>query len=396
MSAEISQDAVIEQFHQKYHNFNIRLQDILVNPTDSFQVLRAGEQLEEFRIIIQEQIHTGSQGHPRTVIDHDFLQFAYPCRTTVGIAHFLGVEPLEQGIAQPGVAPTNIHYQEAELVINSESNDLLEPDLPLPQCLPSNIIPAHIGPHTEISVEILDALISQIHLHFRCAGTRMLHGSLHSLEYHIQFERIRHSLLRIDPVHRIFDRIRIRRRGYTVPGPNSLWHHDGQQVSLHPETLFRSVHNVRIEHLWVDVTAQVGGTWASMFDILELWHGLDINNQTLFAGGWNRHSIQIQNGPNRSPENMFGFDSDVQGFRGHQLDLTDDELEVYGIDWEDLNVDRIRASQLANNPQNEDTSSWIGRTGPPPRLSEVRLDPPDVHITIEPLDGLDSLQFPYF
>ena len=56
----------------------------------------------------------------------------------------------------------------------------------------------------------------------------MLDGMLRRLGHRVQAERIRQSLIWIDPVHRIFDRIRIRRRGYTVPGPNALWHHDGQ------------------------------------------------------------------------------------------------------------------------------------------------------------------------
>ena len=39
----------------------------------------------------------------------------------------------------------------------------------------------------------------------------------------------------------------------------------------------RSVHNVCIEHLWVDVTDQVGAFWAEMFTELELQHSLNIN-----------------------------------------------------------------------------------------------------------------------
>lgn len=88
----------------------------------------------------------------------------------------------------------------------------------------------------------------------------------------------------------------------------------------------RSVHNVRIEHLWVDVTAQVGASWADHFTNLELGHGLDINNVnhiwllhllflgtinaqlSFFAESWNQHRIQICNGLNRSPASMFGFD----------------------------------------------------------------------------------------
>ena len=40
----------------------------------------------------------------------------------------------------------------------------------------------------------------------------------------------------------------------------------------------RSVHNIRIERLWVDVTAKVGARWASTFRYLEQHMGLDINS----------------------------------------------------------------------------------------------------------------------
>jgi hypothetical protein len=56
---------------------------------------------------------------------------------------------------------------------------------------------------------------------------------LQRLGYRISRERITQSLVRIDPVQRVFQRIRIRRRVYSVPGPNSLWHHDGQHGMLH-------------------------------------------------------------------------------------------------------------------------------------------------------------------
>ncbi|KII87837.1 hypothetical protein PLICRDRAFT_112417 [Plicaturopsis crispa FD-325 SS-3] len=160
----------------------------------------------------------------------------------------------------------------------------------------------------------------------------------------------------------------------------------------------RSVHNVRIERLWVDVTAQVGAMWHEYFIQLELHHGLDINNVqhiwllhrlflpiinqqlTFFAESWNQHRIQIRHGPNRSPADMFGFDMLVHGVRGNQLpsndDLSQDELEVFGIDWEGLREERLLQSQQSNNPRGEGATSWIGRTGPPDDLSEVRVDPP--------------------
>jgi hypothetical protein len=78
----------------------------------------------------------------------------------------------------------------------------------------------------------------------------------------------------------------------------------------------RSVHNVHIEQLWVDFMAQIGATWADYFTILELCHGLNINNinhiwlfhllflttinqqLSFFAESWNQHHLQIHNGPN--------------------------------------------------------------------------------------------------
>jgi hypothetical protein len=84
------------------------------------------------------------------------------------------------------------------------------------------------GPLSVINDEELDLIISQLRQQFTRAGITMLHGMLQQLGYRIPRERIRRSLYRIDPVHRIFGRIRIRRRTYSVAGPNSLWHHDGQ------------------------------------------------------------------------------------------------------------------------------------------------------------------------
>ena len=70
----------------------------------------------------------------------------------------------------------------------------------------------------------------------------------------------------------------------------------------------RSVHNVRIKCLWVDITAQVGAHWADLFTDLELMHELDVNNvHHIWLLHWNHHKIQICDGPNHSPADMFGF-----------------------------------------------------------------------------------------
>jgi hypothetical protein len=157
---------------------------------------------------------------------------------------------------------------------------------------------------------------------------------------------------------------------------------------------------VRIERLWVDITAQVGAHWHERFTLLELQCGLDINNThhiwllhylfltiindelTFFAQAWNQHRLQIRNGPNRSPMDMFVFDTLVHGVRSTPLDenLSPEELEVYGVDWEGLQDEAILHSRDSNNVQDEAGTSWVGRVGPPSDLGGVILDEPNVQL----------------
>ena len=179
----------------------------------------------------------------------------------------------------------------------------------------------------------------------------------------------------------------------------------------------RSVHNVRIERLWVDVTAQIGATWADHFQVLELRYGLNINNPnhiwllhhlflpeinsdlSMFAEGWNQHRIQIRGGPNRSPADMFGFDMLVHGARGDQLQnepvISQEEIEVFGIDWEALRDENVLASQRENNDSQEAAESWIGRVGPPPNLNEVQVNAPDAPFSEADIQSIDTAVSPW-
>ena len=182
------------------------------------------------------RVPTGGRGRPRVRIDPDFLRWAYSHRLTSAIARFLGVgrkqvreQLLEYGIAAPGQAPQNLAHHEPDSDDVDAPPDFLDPqtnDLNhLPPTLSTRPLPLYLS---TMSDEELDAILSELRSHYRRAGVCMLDGMLRRLGHRVQTDRIRQSLLRIDPVHRIFDRIRIRRRGYTVPGPNALWHHDGQ------------------------------------------------------------------------------------------------------------------------------------------------------------------------
>ncbi|KAJ7584519.1 hypothetical protein C8J56DRAFT_1005077 [Mycena floridula] len=327
---------------------------------------------------IVSMIHSGRAGRPKTVIDPTWLRWAYSQQTTAGIARFLQVgrtvvrqQLLEHGIVEPDQPPDNFIYHSSD----EDEEDPLDPQDcgELPPIRRSNR-------HTDICDDDLDVVILELRSHFHRAGVRMLNGMLRRMGYHIQYERIRLSLLCIDPVQRVFDRIRIR----------------------------ISVHNVRIERLWVDVTAQVGGVWAELFHMLETTFGLDINNQNhiwllqylflhtinqqlqFFAESWNDHSIQVRGGASRTPADMFAFDMLVHGIRGAELEMTEEELEVFGIDWDSLNDDAVRQSQLQNNPQSEEATSWLGRIGPPENLNEILVESPETVFEDQHTAGLDA------
>ena len=74
----------------------------------------------------------------------------------------------------------------------------------------------------------MDRLVNEIiTMHPNC-GEKSITGRLRSLGYHIQRERVRSSLRRIDPsgVERQVRRV-LHRRTYYVKAPNALWHLDG-------------------------------------------------------------------------------------------------------------------------------------------------------------------------
>jgi hypothetical protein len=169
---------------------------------------------------------------------------------------------------------------------------------------------------------------------------------------------------------------------------------------------------VRIERLWVDVTAQVGATWDNHFVMLELSFGLNINNSnhiwllhhlflptinsllSFFAQSWNEHKIEIRDGPNRSPTDMFGFDMLVHGIRGDALpsdDLDCEELEVFGVDWEALRDENILRSQRDNNDLQEQPDTSLGRVGPPPNLNEVQVNAPVAPLTLAEIQSIDTV-----
>ncbi|KAJ3762574.1 hypothetical protein EV360DRAFT_92379 [Lentinula raphanica] len=414
---------LLHEFQRHYHQFNSVIQQVCNEEgTDVFHLRFLLEDLNQYSNLLSQHaqifddqnewqtLHFNIQHmildvqtiHNHPAIDPDFLRWAYTHRTTSGIADFLGVSHrtvrralLDNGIASPGNAPP--HTRSVATVTpdeNEESRDqLLDPRLSVPNIFPPEVETAasliqsssSSVRRSNMSNDDLDSLIRLLRSHYARAGIQMLHGMLRRLGHIVPYERIRHSLIRVDPVHRVFERISIRRRQYSVPGPNSLWHHDGHHL-----------HNVRIERLWVDVSNYISQHWHDLFTQLEEQHQLNINNPNhiwllhhlfmdtinnslaFWVEGWNCHRISQRrgDGPARSPEDMWGFDMIVHGIRGDSLDqysMTDAELEVFGVDWEGLGDETLLQSLRRNYAHEQGSNTWLGQLGPPQQLNEVRL-----------------------
>ncbi|KAG6906726.1 hypothetical protein DXG01_012416 [Tephrocybe rancida] len=132
----------------------------------------------------------------------------------------------------------------------------------------------------------------------------------------------------------------------------------------------RSVHNIRIERLWRDLTMGFGEKWKDFLRALELHDGLDVNSDAhiwllhyLFladinddaldwANAWNEHVVSIHGERQRSPKDMFVFGMIENGVRG--WNPSDDnsppfDVSEYGIDWNDYDNEGLRDHHDAHN-----------------------------------------------
>lgn len=216
---------------------------------------------------IVETIHTGAPGRPAIAIDPDFLRWAYSLRSTESIARFLGLGRsvvrralLEHGIAVPRRQPSTLaaFNNPAEPDSGNGQDDyLIGPDQAnVPAAAPG--VSSFTGPLSTISDDELDNTLIRLRRHYRRAGITMFDGMLRRLGHHVPRARIREALIRVDPVQRVFQRISIRRRTYHVPGPNSLWHHDGQHgqifffwESWNRLTSFTSTYSLGYRYSWL-------------------------------------------------------------------------------------------------------------------------------------------------
>lgn len=173
------------------------------------------------------------------------------------------------------------------------------------------------------------------------------------------------------------ENIKVARYMESHRGPNRGSYIFGRFVDLfhlclcHIPISCRSVHNIRIERLWLDYTAAVGAKWKVFFSDLENHAGLNIDLSAhiwllhyLFLGdlnqditdwtrAWNHHKMSFHKAGTKTPEQMKLWSMLKDGPRGFAPALgavEGDDYEAYGIDWDAYQQHNIREHHAAANP----------------------------------------------
>jgi len=187
------------------------------------------------------------------------------------------------------------------------------------------------------------------------------------------------------------------------------------------QTHSRSVHNIRIERLWVDITSGFGSKWKQFFQILEAHDALDTNNDahiwllhflflasinsdaTMWAETWNNHTLARRGGHHQSPNQMYLHGMLRHGLRGVAIEEEEPEdIDTFGIDWDDLERSNFRTHHDLHNQLNTEESTG-GNSNPfviahPTHLSHIFVDDPRCPFTDEQVQIFSEqvARLPYF
>ncbi|KAG9052057.1 hypothetical protein FS842_010572 [Serendipita sp. 407] len=426
------------------------------------------QQLQPIHYLAQP-IYTGQRGRPRIEFNRDFLRTAYEFGTTARLSRSnipasertIRRRLVEYGIRQPGLPI-------AQPIVNElgEQTLVYRGRQPRPR---------------ELTEEELDRYTDEALTIFPNLGLSMLWAYIKAQGFSPPRDDVAASFRRVNGPPARFGRPAIQRRTYKVPGPNSLWHHDGHHklirwkivthafidgysrlvVGIHAvnnnrsETVLRlflaaveqwgrpsrvrgdygvenkgvaenqererglgrgsyifgrSVHNIRIERLWVDIMKGYIGKWSDFFRDLEQHHGLDIDNDhhiwllhylyleainndaKLWAITWNFHHMRLPEGQEggQKPIEQYLMGMAEKGIRGLE-ELEDqiygEEEGEYGVDWTELDDSSLVTHLLERRGTNNEQPSPTA----PPHWSHVIVTPPEsIPITPDQIKELDD------
>jgi hypothetical protein len=177
-------------------------------------------------------IHTGRPGRPSVYISRDVLAAALQYRGPTHLAPIFHCSSrtirciaLEYDLVQPGL-PVYVDY------IHDDGNTY-------------RFYTSSTGNISDLSDDDLDSLIADIVQRFPNFGRRMINGHLKHLGHRVPRSHIQASYVCVHgPPAASFGRTQIQRRVYSVPGPNSLWHHDGRHSASFFCSLITPAHSL--------------------------------------------------------------------------------------------------------------------------------------------------------
>ncbi|KAF7297059.1 hypothetical protein MIND_00938700 [Mycena indigotica] len=389
--------------------------------------------------VVQLGMSTPSGGRPPVIIDEDFLKQAIQLRGPTQIARLLGCSPrtVRRRILEFNLA--NRAPPVFELYLTPDGSSEVR----------RNADSGQSSRYSQISTTALDAMlasrgmrISRSRLHaslLRVRGAPPAFGqrriarkkywvpAVNSLWHHdgqhglIRWKLVTHAF--IDGKSRFVTGLRVHNnnRSYTVlrlfleavaqyGAPSRVRGDHGVENVKVAEAMEqfrgsgrgsyifgRSVHNTRIERLWLDWTQGLGLKWYDFFMDLEQHYGLDVDEDlhmwllhhlfldainaeaTEWVKTWNFHIMQIRGEPNRSPADMFLFGLVEEGVRGLGIDMPD--LASYGVDHEAQRDLGIMNHFFDHNPQ--ERSELI-----PDRLNAVVCESPQCPLPSHLASGL--------
>lgn len=169
-------------------------------------------------LVVSRKVPNGKgTGRHRIEIDQQFLSSALALRGPTGFAGSLGCHPrtvrrraLQAGLAIPAPPVRQRQIQEDGSIVN------------VWQSTGPSIAAISDDPAA------LDVQVNDILQLFPQFGREMISGALRARGFRVPKNRIAASYLRVRGVPPMFGDRQIERRVYSVPGVNSLWHHDGQ------------------------------------------------------------------------------------------------------------------------------------------------------------------------
>lgn len=188
LNGEISdaEGIALHYLAKAYNEMTLYVDRLLVCPERNIPAQQAQAQL------------TGAVGRPSFVISHHQLKYLIDCRFSVPqIAELLGVS----------VSTIRRRMTAYNLSIRAT--------------------------YTAITDERLDELVVSVQQQFPNWGNRQMYGHLLSRGIRVQYHRVRESQSRVDPEGSVMRQLRnLRRRHYSVRGPQHLWHIDGHHKMI--------------------------------------------------------------------------------------------------------------------------------------------------------------------